>query len=391
MIARVPRLPFNLHPLMAEARRRARQRRLLMAVAVVALAGGAAGAAVAISGQSRSASQGSAPPGPAVALAGCRNCGEEAVWLNPHLLLFEQGNPYHGNGVMSVDHPSGKEKLVARFLSFVVSPNERWLAGELRPKGALPLVAVISLRDHSCRVVARASGPNENLVVAGIQFLGGANFPPGGSGIQWRRSGRVSVAVGPGVGFTRDSRGLIVAVDRWSNQTGAYHRRLVQYPLSSLRTRCPTVVTARSAGAMGLGPWPYPKFRRSAGDPLTVNLSRHGHQISSITVTANSTTRDATMRLLVLRGSPYGKPGRAPNHPAVFTERVQMNNLPSPGDVPPGSFPRATWTGTLSPSDWRGGCQKKLYEVFLQIGPAHTSPSAEGERLGSPWFHCKSG
>jgi hypothetical protein len=45
MTARVPRLPFALDPLMAEAKRRARQRRFLIVVVVLALIGGAAGAA----------------------------------------------------------------------------------------------------------------------------------------------------------------------------------------------------------------------------------------------------------------------------------------------------------------------------------------------------------
>lgn len=44
MTAHLPRLPFALDPLMAEAKRRARQRRFLIAVVVVVLAGGAAGA-----------------------------------------------------------------------------------------------------------------------------------------------------------------------------------------------------------------------------------------------------------------------------------------------------------------------------------------------------------
>ena len=45
MTTHLPRLPFALDPLMAEAKRRARQRRFLIAVVVLALIGGAAGAA----------------------------------------------------------------------------------------------------------------------------------------------------------------------------------------------------------------------------------------------------------------------------------------------------------------------------------------------------------
>jgi hypothetical protein len=43
MAVRVPRLPFSLDPLMAEAKRRARQRRLLIALGVLLVAGLAAG------------------------------------------------------------------------------------------------------------------------------------------------------------------------------------------------------------------------------------------------------------------------------------------------------------------------------------------------------------
>lgn len=46
MTAHIPRLPFALDPLMAEAKRRARQRRFLIVVGVLALVGGAAGAVV---------------------------------------------------------------------------------------------------------------------------------------------------------------------------------------------------------------------------------------------------------------------------------------------------------------------------------------------------------
>lgn len=42
VLAHVPRLPFSLDPLIAEARRRARQRRVLLAAVVIVVAGGAA-------------------------------------------------------------------------------------------------------------------------------------------------------------------------------------------------------------------------------------------------------------------------------------------------------------------------------------------------------------
>ena len=50
MTAHVPRLPFPLDPLIAEAKRRMRQRRLLLATLIVALAGIGAGATLALRG-----------------------------------------------------------------------------------------------------------------------------------------------------------------------------------------------------------------------------------------------------------------------------------------------------------------------------------------------------
>ena len=44
MTAQVPRLPFSLHALVAEAKRRARRRRVLLAIVAIALGGGGAGA-----------------------------------------------------------------------------------------------------------------------------------------------------------------------------------------------------------------------------------------------------------------------------------------------------------------------------------------------------------
>lgn len=59
MTARVPRLPFSLDPLMAEAKRRARQRRVLIVALIVLTAGGAWAGVVALN--SSSAVQPAAP------------------------------------------------------------------------------------------------------------------------------------------------------------------------------------------------------------------------------------------------------------------------------------------------------------------------------------------
>jgi hypothetical protein len=433
MTIRLPRLPFSVDPLVAEARRRARRRRIFLAVAVLALAAGGAGAGLALSGKSGSAARApaAAPVGPAVRLATCSSpyqghgCGSPdgawsilikgdgtyctvflgrrgqprhavyhaadggcgaATWLRSDELLFDAGGYQGPEREMSLVAASGAVERVANFASSVVSANERWLAGELRPEGQPPLVAAISLPQHRCRVVAQATGPDESLIVA----PGGSLGLLGGDGIGWRPVGRVRVASGPGVGFTRDSKALIVADDTWSSDGSNYFRKLVRYPLSAATTPCPAVVTAPSLQSGALGALPFAKIRRPLIFPLTLHLHRSGGRVESVDVTVNGYVRDAVMRVQILRGNPLGNSGPGPNHPAVFTEQVRMTNLPSHGAFPARTFPLATWTGTLKPGDWRGGCLKKQYEVSVEIRPAKPARFPEGEGLGSPWFRCDS-
>ena len=452
VLAHMPRRPFSLDPLIAEAKRRMRRRRGLLAVAaVVVLGGGAAGATLAFGGgQSGLVPRASAAtyPGPAVRLATCsdvqngpgcrspdrkwsvlmsssnnngvdchvllrhagtktaepvysspRGCGWPA-WVKPHQLLFgagELGRPYR---VLSFDPVTRRARLIANLLGFIVSPNERWIAGELRPKGAPPLVAAVSLRNHECRVVTEARGSNENLLVAsggGAGNLGPPTASPFRQGVDWTRGrnrhGRLSVASGPGVGFTRDSKSLIVAVSHWSDKTGAYYRKLVQIPVATSHRPCPAVVRARSVKASAFSKWPFYQPRHSTF-PFMLRYRRTAGRLSSIKVTVNGPAHDSFLRVFVLHGSEPGRSGPAPSHPAVFAERVRMTNLPSHRDVPAG-LPLATWTGTLTPSAWKGGCGNKRYEVYVEIRPEkplprnHYSP-VSGEDLGSPWFRCRS-
>jgi hypothetical protein len=249
-------------------------------------------------------------------------------------------------------------------------------------------------------VVTQAHGSDENLLVAsggGAGSLSPPGFSPFKQGVDWirgpNRHGRISVANGPGVGFTRDSKSLIVAVNRWSNRTGAYRRRLVQIPLSASRKPCPAVVTAPSAKASAFGKWPSYRPRKPIGEPLMLHIRRTGGRVSSIRVTVNATAHDSVLQLLVLRGSPFGRAGAAPSHRAVFAKRVRMTNLPGHGDLPAG-MPLATWTGTLSTADWQGGCPNKQFEVVAKIRPAKPLPphvySPRDQGVGSPWFRCVS-
>jgi hypothetical protein len=113
--------------------------------------------------------------------------------------------------------------------------------------------------------------------------------------------------------------------------------------------------------------------------PIALHFTRGAQGITSIDVTVNSSSRDATMQLQVLRGNPYGPDS---GRKVVFQEQVSMTDIASPAAGPTGTVPLSTWSGTLSPSDWDGGCQNALYAVRAQLS---------GMTTDSEWFSCNSG
>jgi hypothetical protein len=123
---------------------------------------------------------------------------------------------------------------------------------------------------------------------------------------------------------------------------------------------------------------PRPRSRPLGFMPITLHFTRGAQGITSIDVTVNAPNRDANMRLQVLRGNPYGPDS---GRHVVFQEQVPMTNIGSPADGPPGTVALSTWSGTLSPSDWDGGCQNALYAVQAQVGMIALSE----------WFSCRSG
>lgn len=128
--------------------------------------------------------------------------------------------------------------------------------------------------------------------------------------------------------------------------------------------------------------------------PMTLNITREGQTITSIGVTVNAPTRDATMLLQVITGSPYGHIVSPATRKIVFQEREPMTNIASPATGPAGTAALSTWSGTLSPSDWTGGCQHALYEVYATAVPSGASfdnPPSGSQSVGSEWFRCSSG
>jgi hypothetical protein len=248
VLEHLPRFPFSLDPLIAEAKRRMRKRRLMVAVLAVAVAGGAAGAALALV-SSTSVSQGTAVASPGIAakscpfypvqhaLQSCHSRGSDwvlsirydrsssvcklrfsrgdsrspvwtyrsgggclegqSIWVKPHLLIFPSDYPL----VNGLDPSTHRVTLLGQLSDFLVSPNGEWIAGtgpgdpKVDPEATT--VYVLSVHARMC------------LVVPGV-------------------SGDIA-------GFTPDSENVIV---RRAYQHGSWQLR--QFALSSLRSACPT-------------------------------------------------------------------------------------------------------------------------------------------------------
>jgi hypothetical protein len=131
--------------------------------------------------------------------------------------------------------------------------------------------------------------------------------------------------------------------------------------------------------------------------PIALDFVRNDGEITSVAVTVNASLGDTAMLLRVLRGNPHG-PERtsddfAQGRDVVFEKQLPMRNIPSSmipsqaeGDR--GSFALSTWSGTLFPHDWIGGCQKALYSVTAWVSALTDPGFADGNRTGSAWFSC---
>jgi len=318
MTAWVRRLPYTLDPLIAEAKRRARRRRLLGTVLILVLAGCAVGAVVGLSGSTLARSSAPAVPvgtrSPLPRLSGqaaraqlcfsAYNAGRYGGCHSPngkwsihvnhrihcvftverigtphkalvrlpgscapllwagHSFLILRGLSTPRARLASLDPASHKVTALARFNQFIVSPNQRWIAGERETRSQLDrgdsygarVIAVFSLRGHTCRVATRAASPKQDISVWkspwSFRPMPGSSHPQDRVAPQWRtvRQGgrKIRVVSGPGTGFTRNSRGLIIA--KWRVVKGwpfATRRRLVKFDLSSLHTPCPADLTTR--------------------------------------------------------------------------------------------------------------------------------------------------
>lgn len=136
-------------------------------------------------------------------------------------------------------------------------------------------------------------------------------------------------------------------------------------------------------GGSSLKPWPIgPADGGAAGkisaNPLTTEFTADGNEYTSIDASLLSMSSATTLELRVVRSdaSDVADADSAANT-VVFDEQVSMNA----DDANPEDGPYSTWSGTLTPSEWNGGCQQALYRIEYHFG--------DSELYGSSgWFQC---
>jgi hypothetical protein len=74
--------------------------------------------------------------------------------------------------------------------------------------------------------------------------------------------------------------------------------------------------------------------------------------VQAVLVAAAAPFRHAILQLRVLH-----------NGSVVYMRTVAMTDLASPRPGPPGKEAKASWSGTLRPDMWKGGCNRGRYAV----------------------------
>ena len=127
------------------------------------------------------------------------------------------------------------------------------------------------------------------------------------------------------------------------------------------------------------GPW----------DAMSVSFTRNGATLSSISVTVNPDIVDASIQVEVLHSSattPWAV--TAANTDVVYQSPVFAST--ATGSKSGGL---STWSGSLSPSDWNGGCQSGQYYILaISVPPgvsfADAAATNDSARYHGAQFTC---
>jgi hypothetical protein len=243
MVAQIQRLPFTLHALVAEAKRRARRRRIFLMVAVIALAGGTAAAVYATHASGRAESSPATVhywPG---GLRGCGRCHVQRYNAPPASVFASSRGAawvvgwsqrlmwrWDGRAWRSVPRP----KTGALPLSVApIGPSDAWAVGgsTLEHWSGTRWTVVhlpAGLVRRSALEAVSASGPRSVWAGAGFEVAKGhrpaGEFLLHWDGVAWRKQ-RIPLPVPTGVAkvaATGPSGVWVVPVNAWTQRQGDF-------------------------------------------------------------------------------------------------------------------------------------------------------------------------
>jgi hypothetical protein len=181
---------------------------------------------------------------------------------------------------------------------------------------------------------------------------------------------------------------------------GRQHRSKRRIAVFAGATLCAAVVAVAVTGTFGGG------GKQAARQPVTVvggdipqapmlvNPTFSAGTLSSVTVTVNPDIADASVRVQVLHSDATTYANAYAAESAGSDQVVFQEQGPATNTSTAGAAGASTWSGTLSPSDWNGGCQSGLYRIaVVWVGPGTlfanpaSSPNSGGGDESS-WFSC---
>jgi hypothetical protein len=109
---------------------------------------------------------------------------------------------------------------------------------------------------------------------------------------------------------------------------------------------------------------------------LDLDFVRSNGVIESVQVDVKAPILNALVQMQVLRG-----PRRSKEAAVVFDRSNEMT------DVAPPPSALSSWSGTLSPSDWIGGCEHDQYSVAIFV--MHLDTKEPFLRSDAPSFWCR--
>jgi len=89
---------------------------------------------------------------------------------------------------------------------------------------------------------------------------------------------------------------------------------------------------------------------------MSVKYNRSGRKLKSVHITVNPTFPNAKIHIEVLRSGGSSGSTSTAGETVVYKKQVSAKNTPA-GTT-------STWSGTLAPSDWDGGCRPGVYWIY---------------------------